>query len=85
MCDPEESAWQTGKNRKKGVRLKVARGLYQSWYELEKEMCDQLIVCAQEEGIHLPDGKGLIKKLERVMQKYGFKDGNGWWILSREA
>lgn len=66
------------------VKHKEACRLYQSWRELEKTMCDQLIAFALEEGIPLPEGQGLMKKLAPVMRKYGFTDGNGWWIRKNE-
>ena len=30
-------------------------------------------------------GKGYIKQLARLMDKYGYNDGNGWWIAKKDA
>lgn len=37
---------------------------------------------AEEEGLLLARQKnsGTVKQMEPFMKKYGYRDGNGWWI-----
>ena len=43
---------------------------------------ERVVACAIEEGLFAerqPDS-GLVKQLEAFMEKYGYRDGRGWWV-----
>lgn len=53
-----------------------------AWGELMDELDRKVMQAASNEGLlteKLPDS-GTIKQLETFMNKYGYRDGRGWWV-----
>ena len=49
-----------------------------AWAEVMDYLCDNLIKCASEDGI-LATGESHYG-LKPFMEKYGYRDGHGWWV-----
>ncbi len=61
--------------------LEVSQNI-DAWGELMDSLEERLFVLAKEEGLIAEElsNAGTIKKLELFMDKYGYRDGAGWWV-----
>lgn len=55
-----------------------------AWGKIYDFLEKRIMVIAKEEGLlaERQPNSGIIKQLEVFMEKYGYKNGNGWWIKS---
>lgn len=58
-----------------------AKAITDEWCKLMKKYEDQIFTILRNAGIEIPE-LGRINVLIPFMEKYGYKDGNGWWIES---
>ena len=61
---------------------KKACAVTDAWEQVMDYLEERVITCAIEEGLFAerqPDS-GLVKQLETFMEKYGYRDGRGWWV-----
>ena len=61
---------------------KSVKFVVEKWAELMHILDRRIMEKAEDEKLlddRLPNF-GTIKQLERFMDKYGYKDGHGWWI-----
>lgn len=58
---------------------KKAQAITDEWCELMDEYEEQILSILRSEGIDIPN-RGRITVLAPFMKRYGYKDGNGWWI-----
>lgn len=58
---------------------KKAIEITDEWWALMDEYKELIFDILREEGTEIPS-KGQIVALEPFMKKYGYCDGNGWWI-----
>ncbi len=57
------------------------------WADIRNHLHQRVMEEVDKEGFlydYQPE-KGCIKQLSRLMDKYGYYDGNGWWIAKNEA
>lgn len=59
------------------------------WWELEKELCSEIISIMKEENErgaanHNLEKRGWHYMIEPFMNRNGFRDGAGWWIKEKE-
>jgi len=61
---------------------KKACAVTDAWGELMNFLEERVVACATEEGLlaERQPNSGLIKQLEAFMKKYGYRDGQGWWV-----
>ncbi len=59
---------------------------FKKWESLLNEITDRVIIEAEKEKLLISKDKekGLFFRLEPFMNKYGFINGNGWWILEED-
>lgn len=52
------------------------------WRQLMNSLDDQILRKASEEGLLMErkEGAGTVAQLTKFMDKYGYKNGSGWWI-----
>ena len=62
---------------------KKARSIEQEWFSLEEELKERIFDILRSEGVEIPE-TGWIKVVEPFMKRYGYFDGNGWWIKENE-
>lgn len=68
------------------VEYNIARQRLESWGTFMEELESKVI----EEAIHQnllkerEENHGLVKQLEPFMNKYGYRDGCGWWVRKSE-
>ena len=61
---------------------KKACEITDAWGQVMDYLEERVVSCAIEEGLFAarqPDS-GLVKQLEGFMEKYGYRDGRGWWV-----
>ena len=58
---------------------KKAQAITDEWGGLMDEYEEQILSILRSDGIDVPN-RGRIAVLAPVMERYGYKDGNGWWI-----
>lgn len=58
---------------------KKAQAITDEWCGLMDEYEEQILTILRSEGIEIPN-RGRITVLAPFMERYGYKDGNGWWI-----
>lgn len=54
-----------------------------AWGCMMDDLKQRVITAAKNESL-LPEsksGQGKLKQIELLMQKYGYRDGLGWWVL----
>ena len=56
--------------------------IVEAWGEMMDLLDKKIMVAAKEEGLlaERQPNSGTVKQLESFMKKYGYKDGDGWWI-----
>ena len=59
---------------------------FKKWESLLNEITDRVLIEAEKEKLLLSkeEEKGLFFRLEPFMNKYGFINGNGWWISEED-
>lgn len=62
---------------------KAARATTDEWGALMDEYKKQIFEILINEGVAIPS-TGQIKVLELFMARYGYANGNGWWIEEKE-
>ena len=62
---------------------KKACQIEQEWFSLEEELKERIFDILRSEGVEIPE-TGQIEVLEPFMKRYGYFDGNGWWIRKNE-
>ena len=52
------------------------------WEELMNELDNKIMNQAEAEGLldERKPNSGTVKQLERFMDKYGYRNGSGWWV-----
>lgn len=58
---------------------KNAQAITAEWCGLMDEYEEQILSILRSEEIEIPN-RGRITVLAPFMERYGYKDGNGWWI-----
>ena len=58
---------------------------YEEWWEVEKELYDQIIRSMKQanmngEANYNLEKEGLYNIVKPFMEKNGFRDGSGWWL-----
>lgn len=61
-------------------RHKKAYAVYSAWKQIYMHLETLVISRAKAEGLFLHEQRGLLKQIEKFMEKYGYRDGNGWWV-----
>ncbi len=58
------------------------RSIVETWGEMMDELDSRIMKKAEEQGLLAPRQKnsGTVKQLEAFMDKYGYRDGCGWWV-----
>ena len=61
---------------------------YEEWWEVEKELYDQIICSMKQanlngEASYDLEKEGLYNIVKPFMEKNGFRDGSGWWIPNK--
>lgn len=53
-----------------------------NWKELMNQLEARVIASAENEGLlqERHENSGLISQMEPFMKKYGYRDGQGWWV-----
>ena len=57
-----------------------------AWGDIMDDLDNRIIKAAEDEGLlaeRQPDS-GTVKQLEAFMNKYGYRDGRGWWVKNTE-
>ena len=56
--------------------------IVEAWGEMLDLLDKKIMVAAKKEGLLAERqlNSGTVKQLESFMKKYGYKDGDGWWI-----
>ena len=62
-----------------GPDFTEAQAITDEWCGLMDEYEEQILAILRSEGIDIPN-RGRITVLAPFMERYGYKDGNGWWI-----
>ena len=62
---------------------KKACQIEQEWFSLEEELKERIFDILRSEGVEIPETEQ-IEVLEPFMKRYGYFDGNGWWIRKNE-
>ena len=62
-----------------------ALAIFNEWWELQKELYDKIIVILKSENAsgkanHRIADKGLHYVILPFMERYGYRDGAGWWV-----
>lgn len=54
--------------------------------ELMNELDNKIMNQAEAEGLldERKSNSGTVKQLERFMDKYGYRNGSGWWVKNKE-
>lgn len=58
---------------------KKAQAITDEWCGLMDEYEEQILSILRSEGVEIPN-RGWITVLALFMERYGYKDGDGWWI-----
>ena len=58
---------------------KKAQAITDEWCGLMDEYEAQILTILRRKGVEIPN-HGRITVLAPFMERYGYKDGNGWWI-----
>ena len=53
------------------------------WFEIADSLRDKIFDILKAEGVAIPE-KGYIVVLKPFMDRNGYFDGNGWWLLKEE-
>lgn len=61
-------------------RHKKAYAVYSAWKQISMHLETRVISRAKAEGLFLHEQRGLLKQIEKFMEKYGYRDGRGWWV-----
>ena len=58
------------------------RAVTEAWEQVLDYLEERVITCAIEEGLFAErqPNSGLVKQMEAFMEKYGYRDGRGWWV-----
>lgn len=58
------------------------RAVTEAWEQVLNYLEERVITCAIEEGLFAErqPNSGLVKQMEAFMEKYGYRDGRGWWV-----
>ena len=64
-------------------KYKKACQIEYEWFSLEEELKERIFDILRSEGVEIPE-TGQIEVLEPFMKRYGYFDGNGWWIRKNE-
>ena len=61
---------------------KKACAVTDAWEQVMDYLEKRVIACAIEEGLFAErqPNSGLVRQLEAFMEKYGYRDGRGWWV-----
>lgn len=64
----------------------IVRKVVEDWCEMMETLEAKVIKEAKLEGLldEQQQDLGIIKKLEKFMSKYGYRDGCGWWVKKKE-
>ena len=62
---------------------KKACQITDEWFALMDELVEKIFDILRSEGVDIPE-TGQIKVLAPFMERYGYFDGNGWWIKKDE-
>ena len=57
----------------------AACAITDQWSNLMSQYLAQIFALLQSEGVAIPDS-GQNAVLQPFMEKYGYTDGNGWWV-----
>jgi hypothetical protein len=63
---------------------KEACALTDEWRDLMNEYLTRIFEILTSEGVAIPE-TGQITVLEPFMQRFGYIDGNGWWIKEQKS
>ncbi len=58
-----------------------------AWGDLMDELDKRTIKTASDEGLlaERQPNSGTVKQLEAFMDKYGYRDGCGWWVKKEDS
>ncbi len=58
------------------------RAVTKAWEQVLDYLEERVITCAIEEGLFAErqPNSGFVKQMEAFMEKYGYRDGRGWWV-----
>ena len=62
----------------------AACAITDEWGALMDEYEERIFAILRGEGVKIPE-TGRIKVLEPFMKRYGYIDGNGWWIKDKKS
>ena len=57
--------------------------IFYDWDELEEELLQECLTRLKEKGM-LQDAEGRYGQIKPFMEKYGYRNGNGWWIKNEK-
>lgn len=61
---------------------KKACQITDEWFSFMDELGERILDILRSEGVEIPE-TGQIEVLEPFMKRYGYFDGNGWWIKKK--
>ena len=63
------------------------KSVVDAWREMLKKLDIRIIETAAEEGLlaERQPNSGMVKQLEAFMDKYGYRNGSGWWIEKEDC
>ena len=63
------------------------RSVVDAWGDLMDTLDNRIMETAAEEGLlaERQPNSGTVKQLEAFMDKYGYRDGCGWWVQKKES
>ena len=61
------------------VKYNSARLISDEWFSLMEELQKRIFDTMRSEGYTIPD-KGYYYAMIPFMKRFGYRDGNGWWI-----
>lgn len=64
-------------------QYKESHRITEQWFVLEEKLKKDIFKILRKEGIKIPK-RGHIVVLEPFMQRYGYQNGDGWWIQASD-
>jgi len=63
------------------------RSVFDAWNEMLEKLDKRIMETAAEEELlaERQPNSGTVKQLEAFMDKYGYRDGSGWWIKKEDC
>ncbi|MBQ1234015.1 MAG: hypothetical protein IIX77_00140 [Oscillospiraceae bacterium] len=62
----------------------IACAIADEWNDLQNQYRDKIFEILKMEGIIIPEA-GYVKTIEPYMARYGYINGNGWWIKEQQS